>query len=59
MKVKYVGKKTIALDYGKIYPVLSIEKGWYRIKTETEGDYLFPPGNFEIVEPDDGTVPKK
>lgn len=27
-----------------------IEKGWYRIMTELDEDYLFPPELFEIIE---------
>lgn len=51
MKVSYIGKvKTLALEKGKVYNVMSIEKGWYRIMTELEEDYLFPPEQFEIVE---------
>lgn len=51
MKVKYIGTtKTLAFEAGKIYDVLSIEKGWYRIMTELDEDYLFPPVQFEIVE---------
>jgi len=52
MKVKclkdlYDGRGLIA---GKIYEVISIEKGWYRIVCELNEDYLFPPEMFEIVE---------
>lgn len=51
MKVKYIGKiDTLALEKNKVYDVLSVEKGWYRIMTELEEDYLFPPKFFEIVE---------
>lgn len=51
MKVKYIGKlDTLALEKNKIYDVLSIEKGWYRIMTELDEDYLFPPEQFETVE---------
>ena len=51
MKVKYLGKvNTLALEKDKIYDVISIEKGWYRIMTELEDDYLFPPEHFEIIE---------
>ena len=50
MKVKYLGKvDTIALEEGKVYEVLSIEMGWFRIMTELDEDYLFPPTQFEIV----------
>ena len=52
MKVKslidlYEGRGLIA---GKIYEVISIEKGWYRIVCELDEDYLFPPELFEVVE---------
>ncbi|MGN1370045.1 MAG: hypothetical protein ACI4WX_14345 [Aristaeellaceae bacterium] len=51
MKVKYIGKADIvALEKGKVYNVIAIEKGWYRIMTELDDDYLFPPNQFEIVE---------
>ena len=50
MKVKYTQKSNISLTQDKIYDVLSVEKGWYRITDETEDDYLFPPENFEIIE---------
>lgn len=60
MKVKFKGDyDTMAFEDGKIYDVISIEKGWYRIMTELDEDYLFEPSDFDIVEPDDGTVPKK
>lgn len=50
MLVRYIGKKdTVALDRDKIYTVLSVERGWYRIMTELDEDYLFPPEAFEII----------
>ena len=53
MKVKYIGKKdTLAFEKDAIYEVLSVEKGWFRIMTELDEDYLFPPHVFEIVEED-------
>ena len=53
MLVRYIGKKdTVAFDREKIYEVISIEKGWYRIMTELNDDYLFPPEAFEIVQQD-------
>ena len=33
-----------------VYDVISIEKGWYRIMTDLDEDYLFPPECFEIIE---------
>ena len=60
MKVKFKGNyETFAFEIGKVYEVISIEKGWYRIMTELDEDYLFHPEDFYIVEPDDGSVPKK
>lgn len=51
MKIKYIGKKDyVALDKKKEYEVMSIEKGWYRIMTELDEDYLFPPEAFEITD---------
>ena len=51
MKVKFIGKpnKRVFLQ-DKIYEVISVERGWYRIMTELDEDYLFPPESFEIVE---------
>lgn len=53
MKVKYIGKEIAALEKGKIYNVISVEKGWFRIMTEIGDDYLFPPSSFEITEETD------
>lgn len=50
MKVRYIGHDTMAFDKDKTYDVMSIEKGWYRIMTELDEDYLFPPKVFEVVE---------
>ncbi len=51
MKVKYIGETdTLAFERDKIYDVMSIEKGWYRIMTALDEDYLFPPHLFKIVE---------
>ncbi len=51
MKVKYLGESDpLELINGKIYDVISVEKGWYRIVDETKEDYLYPPQAFEIVE---------
>lgn len=50
MKVKFLGENNIALSPDKEYEVMSIEKGWYRIYTELDEDYLFPPKVFKIVE---------
>ena len=50
MKVKFLGKfDTVALEKDKIYDVISVEKGWFRIMTELDEDYLFPPKHFEVI----------
>ena len=59
MKVEYIGEKeTIAFERGKAYPVLSIERGWYRVSTELEDDYLFRPCLFRIVDGSEADVPR-
>lgn len=58
MKVKYLGETSfLELTHDKIYKVLSVEKDWYRIVDDTDEDYLYPPEDFKIVEPNDGTTP--
>ena len=53
MKVKWLGKTDyLVLTNNKIYDVLSIERGWYRIIDDSGDDYLYPPDMFEIVEED-------
>ncbi len=55
MKVKYIGKQDfIALKRDRVYDIISVEKGWYRIMTELGDDYLFPPEAFEIVDDETG-----
>jgi len=51
MNVMYIGKTSpLELTNGKIYEVLSIERGWYRIVDESGEDYLFPPDVFKVIE---------
>ena len=50
MKIKYILESDCSLTNGKIYDVLAIENGWYRIIDDTENDYLFSPEEFEIVQ---------
>ena len=58
MKVRYLGETAVLeLTHDKIYDVLSIEKDWYRVVDDSYDDYLYPPDEFEIVEPNDGSVP--
>jgi len=39
----------ISLTRGRIYRVLAVERGWYRIVDDTDEDYLYPPELFEVV----------
>lgn len=50
MKIKYNGETSVSLTNGKIYNVLSVERGWYRIVDDTGDDYLFDPKEFEVIE---------
>lgn len=49
--VRYIGETSpLELTNGKIYKVLSVERGWYRVIDDTGEDYLYPAGNFEIID---------
>ena len=51
MKFKFIGKtEFLVLTNGKIYDVMSVEKGFYRIVDDSGEDYLYPPKYFEVVE---------
>ena len=51
MRVKYIGEsENRVLTNGKIYDVVGIEKGWYRVVDDSNEDYLYPPQIFEIIE---------
>ena len=51
MKVRWLGKTDfLVLTNGKVYEVITIEKGWYRIVDDSGDDYLYPPKMFEIVD---------
>lgn len=49
MKVKYIGNSTVSLTKDKIYKVISVEMGDFRIVDDTGEDYIFPADSFEIV----------
>jgi len=50
MKVKYLGEtEFLVLTHGKIYEVLSVERGYYRIIDDSEESYLYPPRYFEVI----------
>lgn len=51
MKVKFKGESDpLYFLNGKVYDVIDIEDGWYRIVDETGDDYLYSPAAFEVVE---------
>nr|DAF98399.1 MAG TPA: Protein FAM221A/B [Siphoviridae sp. ctnNB1] len=50
MKVKYINKSDVSLTNGKVYEVIAVERGWYRIVDDTDEDYLFSPEEFEVME---------
>lgn len=54
MKVRYI-KNTISLclTQNKVYEVLSVERGWYRVVDDSGEDYLYPPEHFETVREND------
>ena len=50
MKIKYCGETSpLELTKDRIYDVIAIEKGWYRIVDDSGEDYLYPPQIFEQV----------
>lgn len=51
MKVKYLGKtEFLVLTNGKIYDVMSVERGHFRIVDDSGEDYLYPSQYFEMIE---------
>lgn len=51
MKVRWKGETDfLVLTNNRIYDVLSVEKGWYRVVDDSGEDYLYPPEQFEVVE---------
>lgn len=49
IKVRYINESDISLTKGKIYDVVGIENGMYRIVDDTDEDYLFYPDEFEVL----------
>lgn len=49
MKVRYIGKDLVALKKGKIYEVLDIKHGTYKVMTELDETYYIPAECFEII----------
>ena len=51
MKVKWNGgTEFLVLTHGKIYDVIAVEKGWYRILDDSGEAYLYPPEQFTVLE---------
>lgn len=50
MKVKYINKSDVSLTKGKIYDVVYVKNGCYRIIDDTGEEYIFMPEEFEIME---------
>lgn len=49
MRVRYMGEtEKLVLTKDKIYNVIAVEHGWYRIVDDSDEDYLYPPELFEI-----------
>lgn len=46
-----VAKQKTRCGREKVYDVLSVEKGWYRIVDDSGEDYLYPPDQFQVVSP--------
>lgn len=48
--VKYIGESDpVCLMNGKVYNVVSVENGDYRVIDEEGEDYLYPPDLFEVI----------
>lgn len=52
MKVRYIGEDHIALKKGKIYYVLDVKHGTYKIMTELDETYYIPKSVLEIIDED-------
>ena len=51
IRVRYQGETDfLVLTHSKIYDVLGVERGWYRIIDDSGEDYLYPPDLFTEVE---------
>lgn len=56
MRKKFIGKSDeVSMINEKVYEVISIEDGWYRITCEDGGTYLFPQELF-IDEDEEGYI---
>lgn len=47
MRKKYIGiTDEFSIINGKVYEILGLSRGWYRIVDESGEDYLYPPQFF-------------
>ena len=49
MKVLYTGKTSKSFTHGKLYIVLSVEQGYYRVLDDNETDMLIKSDLFEVI----------
>ena len=50
MKVRYIGEtEFLMLTNGRVYKVMAVERGWYRITDDSGEDYFYPPSIFEEI----------
>lgn len=47
----------LELTNNRVYEVMSVEGGWYRIVDDSYDDYLYPPDEFVVEERNDGSTP--
>ena len=56
MRKKYIGiTSELSLINNKVYEILEVSNGWYRIVDESGEDYLYPP-HFFVDEGKEGSV---
>ena len=50
MQVRYKGKtEFLILTHDKVYTVLDIENGWYRLVDDSGDDYLYAPITLKLL----------
>jgi hypothetical protein len=50
LRLEFQEGKSVSLTKGKVYEVIGLEMGWYRLVDDTDEDYLYPPQLFEVVQ---------
>lgn len=50
MQVRYVGENdSRVLIKGKVYPVITVQYGWYLIRNESGKAFMYPPSSFAAI----------